>query len=534
MEKTNQALIKNCVIYARSSHWGDQKSIDKQMKECESFANTNGLKVEMRLKENCSGYLAPMHKRARLLATMSYVESHKIQAVLVRDISRLSRSVLQGAQMLYWFRLMGVAVIDVEYMKDKKLLGAEEYFGFDYHAVLYEKLIKAERYYHEHTDVPRCSTSSQYSGRKVLLGYKRDEHNSTRLVKDPEIAGDMEAFFAIAIRKAESIVGKSSSKKMNYAQLFRELNQDNEPRQIIDRLNSSGQATKKIASNDSLRSMLQNPVYAGYSDDAFQEEEPPRVHEQYIDVKDFNLLNKDYRTIKLPRKTIKTYVSLVSCICGDGKLNKSGEWVVCSKCNRRGSGDDLVKAISTCLAGYRFSNEYSVLTHMERRLKMGKFSLLIEKIRDSLHPRQESAGAIIDDDALQHKAISSKDLKTMADLLSAIDSYHEKGFGDLAVLWLEAHQAGEGRIFLEEMNLNLVHDTKTGDTELVENNANIVKSPSPISLEEVQEKVDARRNKRQEIFGLLSELSWLKAVLEYDVGIASGDFWTDFEDQLKD
>ncbi len=280
--------------------------------------------------------------------------------------------------------------------------------------------------------------------------------------------------------------------------------------------------------------MLQNPVYAGFTKHGLKTPEQ-RLHEPYISVEDYNLLNNGFRSIIIgtgPRKP--SYISRVRCVCKEGSLNKNADRFRCPKCKRSGKEEDLFKAITRCLANYRYSKEDGLMTSVLRRLKMWRLQFIFEEIHSSLMNRKISRTMLIDKEALPYTAFSYEDIKKSNEVLSAFAAYHEKGFGELAVLWVEAYNAGEQLDFIMHMQLDLVYDADEKVAELKKPIPNMDTSKNSPSLEEVNQLVEERNNQRHTILKYIRDNPWLMAVMRHDLGFASGDFWTDFEDQLKD
>ena len=80
------------VIFARVST--SVQEYDRQVNELTAFANGNGWVVEAVFAEKVSGAKAN-NERTELLNMISYVEANHIDKVLVTELSRLGRDILQ-------------------------------------------------------------------------------------------------------------------------------------------------------------------------------------------------------------------------------------------------------------------------------------------------------------------------------------------------------------------------------------------------------------------------------------------------------
>jgi len=520
-----------CVIYARSSRWNNTASVKSQIVACEAFARRHKLDVKGRFKDTVSGYSAPLYRRKGLQDMMAFVKEYGVRIILLTDISRLSRSVMQGVYLLNWFSSLGVVVYDISHLDN--VHNVEPSLGWPYRKILYDGLIEAERMIHVHSDdPPQADADLFFKGKTAPLGYIAANSNVSVLEKDSRVSGIVQDVFRIALECAPNAMrGPSRGKSINYTALYDLLSERDDFRMALEALAEAG-VNKLLHNRRSLVSFLQVPYYAGYSQPGPQQESN-RVHEYYISEKEYNQLNRGHRCIELPAKHERSYMPMIRCACDKGNLHKNGGRVHCRGCNRSMPEKSLVDAITTTLGAYHLDRDTIFTEHLERRLKVCKFERFLTRLQDARDKVSESTEAVVDASALPKKAIDPKTLRTnLDDMLAALRDYHEKGYGALGVEWLESYISNRGRRFLENCKMRFSANLETGDLAIITRDHEIQVSPRPKSLEEIHAIVEERDNLRGEIRRLINANPWLKAVLEYDVGVASGDIWTDYFDML--
>lgn len=245
MKKYYETRIVNCVIYARNSHYNDRESIALQLADCERVARRMGARVMYVDDENCSGYETPLQRREALQNIMKSVSENDVQMLLITDISRLSRSVLQGVYLLNWFTLRGVAVVEAHH-SEGELDSLDGYLAWKHRAKLYEGLIKAEAYYHSHNRKALLPDIEKYTAPTKPLGYHRDGKEPYRLRITRYYARHIESFFNIAIQEAKLFFSEEPSPtKMNYAKLYDRLKEKPESRELMDTINNYFDSRKK-------------------------------------------------------------------------------------------------------------------------------------------------------------------------------------------------------------------------------------------------------------------------------------------------
>ncbi len=537
-----------CVIYARGSRWDDTEAISQQIDECQRYAREQGYKVMRRdFRENTSGYNTPLHKRHKLLFMMQYMKEHGIKVLLVRDISRLSRSVLQGAYLLHWCQRAGIVIHDIELVRKKNCAPD---LGWNYIKELYSRLIAAEDYHHTHINRPGKQTDSNilYIGKKPPFGYKAPGKLPARLEKNPETSGVVGIIFQAALKNVSKahIINKNGA-RINYTKLHGLLKSD------ADLLSGSQDtmdgAPPPLSSPRSLTTFLQNSIYAGYTDI-----DKEKVHDAYISVRDYNRLNRGWKTIQVTPSRLPSYVSLISCGCGDGKLNKHGYYAVCPKCEKRIRISKLDDLIGTELRKYYLDKDHNLYRSMAQTLKIGLFKVLLSDIRASCEAVIESDKVIMDNQAAKHAGSDGRAfVEKLNAFISELDGYRNVHTGEMAVEWLENCSDGDPGELIRAYELNIEYRFDTEGHECLEvrqcnaaipsygqprNPTALPKLPllenyRPLPPEDLKRILAERKMHHTRIIGMLNDMPELKAVLAYDLGFAGGDFITPYEDTLK-
>jgi len=521
------------VIYARSSSF-NQEAIEEQKKKCTAYGYKHNLIKSGFFADFVSGYGDALHRRKNLVRLMHYVKKNYIKIVVVSDISRLSRSVRQGAFLLHWFALQGITVHDVEYLSQANREAPS--LGWPYRKQMLKKLIAAEDKYHAHINMKKNAkkTGVHFSGTVPPWGYIYEGGKSGILIKNPNLQDQVAAVFRIALETAKTMAAKQGNEKsINYTGLYRKIAENDEFMAILKHLQDTG-ANKRLHNARSFKALIQNPFYAGYAT-AGRQDAVNRVHEPYISEKEHNMLNRGHEKcqIILPKPHAMSYIPLVKCKDCGGKLNKKGGQAWCPDCHKTMKEETLANAIADALGGWRIDRDTAFANHLIRRLKMGKLERLVKDIRDAFQPYQSSGAAVVDPEGYDYAAVDERRLiEGMEALILTLEGYNEIGYGEMAVEWLEARQAGRGREYIAEFGLELSYDFAAGRAIIDNCGPSVVASPLPLDATMAGKLVEERQNLRHEIKRLLEELPALVAVLEYDSGSVTGDFWTPFTDTL--
>ena len=84
--------MKTAVIYARVSSVGDRQSTERQVSDLVDYSTKNGLSVEQVFEEHISG-ATKNEDRAVLCECLNFCINHKIDTLLISELSRLGRNV---------------------------------------------------------------------------------------------------------------------------------------------------------------------------------------------------------------------------------------------------------------------------------------------------------------------------------------------------------------------------------------------------------------------------------------------------------
>lgn len=102
-----KTIMMKTVIFARVST--SVQEYDRQVNELTALANSNGWSVEAIFAEKISGAKANT-VRTELLNMINYVEAHRIDKVLVTELSRLGRDTLQVLEVIELLNTKGVSL----------------------------------------------------------------------------------------------------------------------------------------------------------------------------------------------------------------------------------------------------------------------------------------------------------------------------------------------------------------------------------------------------------------------------------------
>lgn len=94
-DNNNNIIKKNAIIYCRLSKKTDSKSIESQQKECVQFCINNNLTIKNIVSEIVSAYKSGQKKLNDILDTITSND-----VIVVWEISRFSRNVIEGAKMM--------------------------------------------------------------------------------------------------------------------------------------------------------------------------------------------------------------------------------------------------------------------------------------------------------------------------------------------------------------------------------------------------------------------------------------------------
>jgi DNA invertase Pin-like site-specific DNA recombinase len=98
------------VIFTRVSSTNDRQNTERQVSDLMSFAKSNNYEVVQVYEEKISGATANKDREV-LQACIEYVTTNKIDAILVSEFSRLSRSVWELLELIKTFKDLNINVI---------------------------------------------------------------------------------------------------------------------------------------------------------------------------------------------------------------------------------------------------------------------------------------------------------------------------------------------------------------------------------------------------------------------------------------
>lgn len=101
--------MKKVVIFARVSCSNGTQDYERQINDLQALAATNNWTVEATFAEKVSG-AKKNTERIELMNMIDYINSHKINKVLVSELSRLGRDTLQVLQAIEILNQNGVSV----------------------------------------------------------------------------------------------------------------------------------------------------------------------------------------------------------------------------------------------------------------------------------------------------------------------------------------------------------------------------------------------------------------------------------------
>lgn len=101
--------MKRAVIYARVSSVNDRQNTQRQVEDLTRFANKNEYDLVGTYQEHVSG-AAKNENRMVLMECLDYCVSHKVDFLLLSELSRLGRSTLQVLKSLEILHEAGVSV----------------------------------------------------------------------------------------------------------------------------------------------------------------------------------------------------------------------------------------------------------------------------------------------------------------------------------------------------------------------------------------------------------------------------------------
>ena len=323
----DQQSQKPALCYYRIS-WGEDANINSlnlQKTNCINYAKKHKFDILDFYEETVSGY-EDIIKRARLNALLNRCVKDNISNIIIHDLHRLTRSFRDGLLLLDWFHRRGILLHIVNLQKTQR--------DMDYLDIVQE-FVKAERLYNKFTSTSVTHQNKSQMGRPPW-GYTK---SNGKLKKDRHAQNEVAEIFITAVDR------KKENKESNLEDIAKFISA------------SSVTHKKKRA----IITMLKNPVYAGILTGGNvinykTLNKLPIVHEKYISLKNFLLLNGETARNKLK------YTKLLFCHdCHqtkniDAKLHINGSYFRCSQCDNQIAQDKFHKDMKTLCMEYDFIN----------------------------------------------------------------------------------------------------------------------------------------------------------------------------------
>ncbi len=278
----------NAVIYARfSSDRQREESIEGQVRECNAYAEKNGIRVVTTYIDRAKSAAKDTDKRENFQKMIKDSAKHLFDIVLVWKLDRFARSRYDSAHFKNILRKNGVKVVSATeaitdgpegIILESMLEGMAEYYS----AELAEKVRRGMK---------ENALKRRYNGGTIPFGYELEDR---QLKPDPETAPVVLSVFQ---QYAE---GKSL-------------------REIIDGLNQKGITTSRGSSftYSSFKSMLKNRVYVGefhYADTIIPDGMPAIVPQELFDR--VQTRNKKNRHAPAMSKAKEKYLLTTKLFCG--------------------------------------------------------------------------------------------------------------------------------------------------------------------------------------------------------------------------
>ena len=161
---------------------GESNSISNQKQMLEDFARRNGLPNPTHFTDD--GISGTRFDRPGFLAMMEEVEAGRVEAIVIKDMSRLGRDYLKVGQVMEVLRQRGVRLIAINDGVDS-LKGDDDFTPFrnimnEFYSRDTSKKVKAVK--------KACAENGKFMGTYPSYGYKRDPADKHHLVIDEDTA----------------------------------------------------------------------------------------------------------------------------------------------------------------------------------------------------------------------------------------------------------------------------------------------------------------------------------------------------------
>ena len=307
---------------------GTSASIENQRDMLEKFCQKQGWEVTAVYQDD--GFTGLNMERPDLKRMLKAIERKQINLVITKDLSRLGRNYLQTGQLIEdFFPRNGVRYIamndGIDTMRDNNDIAPFKNILNELYAKDTSKKVRSAKRARV-LDGMYVATSAPY-------GYKKDEHDRHRLVVDERYAPTVRLIFSLAKD------GKGISQIRSYLNEQHILRPSAVNPNGYERFFDGEDDQKRYEwSNNSVRGILRNPVYAGHLvmnkriSPSFKSHKRlsvlpenytvvENVHEPIVSPKDFELVQRlitSRRNVQnKPRKFENIFAGLIKCAdCG--------------------------------------------------------------------------------------------------------------------------------------------------------------------------------------------------------------------------
>ena len=470
---------------------GESNSISNQKQMLEDFARRNGLPNPTHFTDD--GISGTRFDRPGFLAMMEEVEAGRVEAIVIKDLSRLGRNYLQTGFLIEdFFPRHGVRYIamndGIDTMRDNNDIAPFKNILNE----MYSKDISKK----VHSSYLLKAQKGQFTGCLAPFGYQKDPEDKNHLLIDEETAPIVRRLFAWALE----------GHGPNY--IRRRLEEEKIPcptywNRIRGLRNVSTKWEKKDPVNGRymwdfsvIKDILINPVYTGaiasqkkeyrFKIGTIGEKKPEEwivvenQHEPLVDRKTFDIVQRKLKSRQRPRQTgeISLFAGLIKC----GKCGKS--------LTIRYTNEKHPKQIYSC----KTYNAYGKQHCSQHRVEYDTlYRLVLNKIREC------ARAALMDGEAVAGK-------------LSDTCEAEQKGQREA----LERSLAkDEERIdVLEKMVLRLYEDMVAG--RISEANFNLLMEKTQKEQAELKARVEEGRKKLADEIRLAYDArQWVEAIQEY-------------------
>jgi DNA invertase Pin-like site-specific DNA recombinase len=520
------------VVYLRKSRQGDD-DFQAQYQKCTNLADRLHLKFVRQYTDKGSGYKNLLH-RPVLLQLMTDCVNETIGHVIVSDASRLSRNLIDGIYLWQWFVNKGIIVHVVETENKYRLPSYLNVVG---------DLLLSEKNYHViagNFSVTRSKARDRgmYLGGKPPLGF---EKQGMKLIRHKEQSAIMDDIFACILEYA------GHTDKISYAAMHRYLLGH-------DKKNASFIKTY-LRNSIKLRYIVRNPTYTGHA--CYKEKSPaghkplfriaPNAeHDKYITLDQYTVLNKGNTPLLgktrsndaiVNRKYGESYAMEIQCAqCGKPLVKNRNRYRCGSRHSSHGSIliSELSDIISRTLRKYRKDDDSIILEPFTRKGLLSGLSDVLMRLQDEITGQYEISELARGKPAKTLSVIKTEGwvlkpyLKELLEMMGNI-----KESVEMSVIWKIHESMGKEREFIKSYMANTVFDMKHKQLTFKPLDPFIYCHDHNYPEEDIETDVINYTESYRKFLNKLNVHPVLPAILTFEKGIVTGDYWTDFVDTFS-